>query len=129
MIDAKNLSIGFVATLILLACLFIAYQTVGNFQAKQLNADLLEKNELQEAVILSLEMTADSLKHELELFEDSVNVYQNRFFDLQQDARKLREDYADRKKAHEREVATLMKLHETERQLIINQKNKIIYEN
>lgn len=129
MLDAKFIPLGFVATLILVACLFIAYQTVGNFQSKELNADLIKKNASQEAVIFSLKMTADSLKHELELFEDSVNVYQTRFFDLQQDARKLREDYADRKRSYEREVATLMKLHEAERQLIINQKNKIIYEN
>lgn len=127
MLKEKNLPL--LAIAILCTCLFIAHQTVGNFQAKELNENLLEKNKLQENLISSLEMTTDSLKHELELFEDSISVYQNRFYDLQQDARKLREDYADKKKAHEREVATLIRLHETERQLILSQKSKIIYEN
>ena len=123
----KNLPL--VAIAILCTCLFIAYQIVGNFEAKQLNADLIKKNKVQEDAIWRLEVGNDSLKHELELFEDSVNVYQNRLYDLQQDARKLKQDYADKKKAHEREVATLIRLHETERQLILSQKSKIIYEN
>lgn len=119
----------FGSVLVLFVVVFFVFQTVGNIQHKKTVKELKSVNELQLLSIQELEIKNKAALKQLAAFRDTVIIYQNRNYDLQQEARKIRESFNYAKQAHEREVKLLVKLHEQERKELLDKKKEIIYEN
>ena len=119
----------FGGVLVVFVLVFVVFQVIGNIEHKKTIKELQLANELRQLTIRELAIENNKITNKMEAFRDTVMIYEARNYDLYQEARKIREDFNYAKTSHEREVTTLRKLHEKERESILNIQNEIIYEN
>jgi|GEM_PF-4698994 len=126
--NLKNIKYFAIAGFLLITAFSIS-QLVGNFQKNGMIRSLEIDLEQQIDGLNDLGRLNDSLVNHLELFRDTVGVYQNRNMDLYHENRKLKRDFKNQAVAYERKMDVLLKSYSEERIILLKQKNNIIYEN